>query len=162
MQLHEMFDLEKMKAELPELPWEKRARYKEQYGLKDEDIESYVTDGKLSAFFENVVILLDRDPKKVALASNYITSDLLGIEKNWDKKTVFNYPDMTAFAQLIRMASDGTIGSRATKDILAVIVEKGGDPEKGNCQTRRIVTAVRCWIARADCSRYHCNQSKSC
>ncbi len=130
MQLHEMFDLEKMKTELPELPWEKRARYKEQYGLKDEDIESYVTDDTLAAFFENVVILLDRDPKKVALASNYITSDLLGIEKNWDKETAFNYPDMTAFAQLIRMASDGTIGSRATKDILAVIVEKGGDPEE--------------------------------
>lgn len=130
MKLHEAFDLEKMKSELPELPWEKRARYKEMYGLKDEDIESYVTDDKLSAFFENIVILLGNDAKKITLASNYVTSDLLGIQKNWDKDFAFNYPVPEQFAKLITMAADGTIGSRATKDILVILVEKGGDPEE--------------------------------
>ena len=38
MKLHEVFDLEKMKSELPELPVEKRTRYKNDFGIKDEDI----------------------------------------------------------------------------------------------------------------------------
>lgn len=130
MKLHEAFDLDAMKKELPELPWEKRARYKEMYGLKDEDIESYVVDDTLASFFENVVILLSGDAKKVTLASNYVTSDLLGIEKNWDKQTAFNYPVPEQFAKLITMAADGVIGSRATKDILVMLVETGGDPEE--------------------------------
>jgi len=130
MKLHEAFDLDAIKKALPELPWEKRARYKEQYGLKDEDIESYVVDDTLAAFFENVVILLGNDKQKVTLASNYITSDLQGIQKNWDKQTAFNYPATEQFAKLISMAAAGTIGSRATKDILVMLVETGGDPEE--------------------------------
>ncbi len=129
MKLHEAFDLQKMKSELPELPWEKRARYKEQYGLKDEDIESYVVDDVLGSFFENVVILLEKDAKKTTLASNYITSDLMGIQKNWDKDFDFAYPSFESFAKLISMASDGTVGSRGAKDILAIMVEQGGNPE---------------------------------
>src|SRR6185436_8297960 len=39
LKLHEAFDLEKMKKELPELPEQKRARYKNDFGIKDEDVE---------------------------------------------------------------------------------------------------------------------------
>src|SRR6185369_10688065 len=42
MKLHEAFDLKKMKEELPELPEAKRARYRKEYGLKDEDIEGFI------------------------------------------------------------------------------------------------------------------------
>jgi aspartyl-tRNA(Asn)/glutamyl-tRNA(Gln) amidotransferase subunit B len=52
--LSRAFDIEKLKSELPELPQTKRARYKSEYGIKDEDIESYVVDIELGKWFEQV------------------------------------------------------------------------------------------------------------
>jgi aspartyl-tRNA(Asn)/glutamyl-tRNA(Gln) amidotransferase subunit B len=54
MKLHEAFDLEKIKSELPELPQAKRLRYKNDFGIKDEDIESYINDKELGSWFEEV------------------------------------------------------------------------------------------------------------
>jgi len=50
MKLHEAFDLAKIKSELPELPEAKRLRYRESFGIKDEDIESYVADQDLAKY----------------------------------------------------------------------------------------------------------------
>src|SRR6185436_16829560 len=41
--LHRAFDLEKMKKELPELPEAKRARYRKDFGIKEEDVENIVS-----------------------------------------------------------------------------------------------------------------------
>ncbi|KKQ44402.1 MAG: Aspartyl/glutamyl-tRNA(Asn/Gln) amidotransferase subunit B [Candidatus Nomurabacteria bacterium GW2011_GWC1_37_9] len=40
--LNKIFDIEKMRSELPELPETRRNRYRNNYGIKDEDIESYI------------------------------------------------------------------------------------------------------------------------
>src|SRR3989344_4801373 len=40
--LHEMFELDALKNNLPELPQQKRDRYKNDFSIKDEDIESFV------------------------------------------------------------------------------------------------------------------------
>lgn len=132
MKLHEIFDLEELKAELPELPAEKRDRYRDRYGIKDEDIESYITDGELAAFFENTIILFDDNKDLIKLASNYITSDLIGMRKNSENpEIIFEHLDYQNFAKLIQMNSDGALNSRATKDILAMMVKgEGTDPEK--------------------------------
>jgi aspartyl-tRNA(Asn)/glutamyl-tRNA(Gln) amidotransferase subunit B len=123
--LHELFDLEKMKSELPELAWEKRSRYQKDFGIKDEDIESYVTDKKLGTFFEEVAnILNNTDATKTA--SNYITSDMLGLLAKDDS---LQYPSVATFAKLIQMNADGKLNSRGTKDILAMIVKSDEDPE---------------------------------
>lgn len=126
MMLHSMFDLQSMKAQLPELPWNKRERYRTDFGIKDEDIESYVTDATVGAYFESVVTELgNKDAVKVA--SNYITSDLLGLLKNDSDASM---PDAKAFAKLITLVHGGMLGSRAAKDILAVMVRESVDPEE--------------------------------
>src|ERR1035437_7955481 len=80
MKLHEAFDLDKMKTELPELPVQKRARYQKDFGVKDEDIESYINEPELGAWFEDIARILN-EKDKIKIASNYITSDYLGIKK---------------------------------------------------------------------------------
>ena len=62
---------------LPELPNEKRKRFKEQYGLKDEQIEIFVRDITVGKFFEAVAKQLGSSASK--LAANYIISDLSGL-----------------------------------------------------------------------------------
>ncbi|MFH1608550.1 MAG: Asp-tRNA(Asn)/Glu-tRNA(Gln) amidotransferase subunit GatB, partial [Patescibacteria group bacterium] len=58
------WDLEKMKSELPELPEVRRNRYKTDFGIKDEDIESYINDFELGAWFEKVAEILKDKPAR--------------------------------------------------------------------------------------------------
>ncbi|HEV7423992.1 MAG TPA: Asp-tRNA(Asn)/Glu-tRNA(Gln) amidotransferase subunit GatB, partial [Candidatus Paceibacterota bacterium] len=126
MKLHEAFDLEKMKKELPELPEAKRARYKKDFGIKDEDIEAYINDIELGDWFEKVSNILG-DVDFIKLASNYITSDYVGLKKaNLEVK--LTKPEN--FAELIKMTKDGYISSRATKDIMGRIFIKDESPKK--------------------------------
>lgn len=124
--LSKAFKIESLKAELPELPQAKRARYKNDFGIKNEDIETYLNDTKLSDWFEDIAkILLNK--YKVKTASNYITSDFLGIVKN---STNAKAPSAENFAELINMTTDGEISSRVAKDILAIIVISDESPRK--------------------------------
>lgn len=124
--LNKIFDMEKMKSELPELPDAKRIRYRNDYGIKDEDIESYIFDSQLGSWFENVANAL-KDKNKIKTASNYITSDYLGLKKI---NTEVRLPKFENFAELIEMVSSDQISSRGAKDILAMIVVKDESPLK--------------------------------
>lgn len=122
--LSQIFDIDDIKKNLPELPEEKRVRYKNDYELKDEDIESYITDRELGNWFEEVASKLI-DKEKVRIASNYITSDFLGLKKtNLDIKL----PKTSNFVELIEMISQNQISSRSAKDILAMIVVEDNSP----------------------------------
>lgn len=132
MKLHEAFDLEKIKRELPELPAEKRARYKNDLGIKDEDIEVFVNDPILGAWFEDVAkILVDKE--KIKISSNYVTSDYIGIKKS---KPEAKLPSAKNFAELINLVAENKVSSRGAKDILAIIVMNDASPleiaTKGN------------------------------
>lgn len=126
--LHELFDLEKMKQELPELPQHKRDRYKDEYRIKDEDIEFYINNQEAGTFFESVANVLDIEQR--ATASNYLTTDLAGMIKKGDvSEEIYITLDPNMFAKLITMVSQGDVNSRGAKDILAQMVSSGGDPE---------------------------------
>jgi len=125
MKLHEAFDLEKMRKELPDLPEAKRAKYKE-LGIKEEDAEVYINDPELAVWFENVAKILN-DNSKTKVASNYITSDYIGIKKSKPEAKV---PSAENFAELVNLVSENKISSRGAKDILAMIVIADESPLK--------------------------------
>ncbi len=126
MKLHEAFDLNKMKSELPELPLAKRIRFKKDFGIKDEDIESYINYIELGKWLEEIFSVL-KDGSKINIASNYITTDYLGLKKN---NTGVKMPSAKNFAELISLVADNKISSRAAKDILAMIVTEDESPLK--------------------------------
>lgn len=145
LKLHEVFsaeggsafggDFSKMISELPELPGEKRERYQKDFGIKDEDIEVYINDVELGVWFEEVANIL-KDEGKIKSASNFITSDYLGLKKSNSK---ISLPGVENFSELVNMFSGELISSRAAKDILAMIVLKDESPmniakEKGLLQ----------------------------
>ncbi|MFT6361099.1 MAG: aspartyl-tRNA(Asn)/glutamyl-tRNA(Gln) amidotransferase subunit B [Candidatus Paceibacteria bacterium] len=131
--LHEIFDLESMKSDIPELPAQKRIRYVSDYGIKSEDIESYVGNHKMALFFEKAVNGFSGDSDLIKAASNYITSDIIGILKSDDfkefDKNVWETLDPIMFGKLISMVNKGDLGSRGAKDILAHMIKEGGDPQ---------------------------------
>ncbi len=101
LKLHKAFDLEKMKKGLPELPEAKRDRYKKDFGIKNQDIEVYINDMTLGVWFEDIARILN-DKEKIKIASNYITSDFLGLKKN---NPEVKMPSAENMAQLSSMIS---------------------------------------------------------
>jgi aspartyl-tRNA(Asn)/glutamyl-tRNA(Gln) amidotransferase subunit B len=127
MMISEVFDLKKIKEELPELPWERRNRYLKVFNIKEQDADSYVNDKKLGDFFEKVIVDFSGNKELVQLASNYISSDLVGI---LSKDSKLSFPNDKDFAKVINMVFEGKISSRGAKDLLARIVVNGGNPEE--------------------------------
>jgi len=126
LKLHEAFPLEKMKSDLPELPQEKRNRYKNDFGIKDEDIESYINDIELGKSFEDIGnILVNKE--KIKIASNFLTSDFMGLKKADENVKI---PNVNNFAELVSLFAENKISSRVAKDILAIIVKNDESPLK--------------------------------
>ncbi len=119
------FAPEVLRKELPELSWEKRARFLEKYGLKEESTELFVQNNELGNFFENVVA--GKEPDFVKLASNYITSDLMALLKG---NAEWKLPVEESFSRLITMVKNGKLSSRGAKDVLDILYKEGGDPEE--------------------------------
>jgi len=116
---------------IPELPKDKRERFKKEFNLKDEQIEIIIQDKKGAEFFEETVSDLAVKPPSggfTALAANYFISDLQGIMK--EKMLTFDELLLTPenFAELISMIAKNEITSRVAKDVLRMMIEKGGDP----------------------------------
>ncbi len=123
------FNEEELRKEIPELPQEKRERYINNFGIKAEDIEAYILNNELAELFEAVVDKF-KDKDIIKLASNYLTSDLVGlIKNNKEEKTLTNI-EADSFVELIQLVKEEKISSRGAKDILAIMYCEGGFPEK--------------------------------
>ncbi len=136
LMLSEVFDQVALRKSFPELPGEKRLRYAEQFGLKDSDIENYVADFDLAGYFEDVLTDLGGDKEKIKIASNYITSDLVGLKK---KDPNFEFPHSYHLAELVNMLAANELSSRTAKDLLLILKTEDRSPraiaeEKGLIQ----------------------------
>jgi aspartyl-tRNA(Asn)/glutamyl-tRNA(Gln) amidotransferase subunit B len=128
------FDIEMLRAKLPELPWQKRERLAKEYGVAGDTLMMMVRDANLAAFFENVVSeLLEwvKDGNReelIKLATNYLGSDMQALIK--EKMSSFGELLISPenFAELMKMIYNEEINSRAAKDVLRVMFETGQDP----------------------------------
>ncbi len=128
--MHSLFDLNNLKAGLPEVPEQKRKKLKERYFIKDEDIETYINNREtLGHFFENVAPILDSKEKWQTL-SNFLTSDVMGIVKTKGGFDKIHIPCNKCAADLVEMFVDGRISSRTAKDMIAVMLEREIIPEE--------------------------------
>jgi len=134
--------IQDIKAEIPELPQNRRIRFKDEYGLKESDIEIFVSNKDLGEYFEQVVSefqewLKSKDNKNIGekeykelaqIASNYILSDLLGLLDKMsveDKKFLITPEN---FAEFVFLLYKKEMTSRISKIVLKEMFEKGTDP----------------------------------
>ena len=124
------FSDKELKKLIVELPEEKRKRYTKDFGLKTEDVEIYVNDMEAGGFFESVAGKLSGLGQEVVkVASNYITSDIIGLSKSVGNDFMLGKITDTNFVKLMTMISGGDLSSRGAKDILKIMFEFGGEPE---------------------------------
>jgi aspartyl-tRNA(Asn)/glutamyl-tRNA(Gln) amidotransferase subunit B len=130
MSLSETPDLsaDAIAASLPELPWGRRERYAK-LGLKGESIASLTNVPERSAFFDQLLSHLDSDPELIAIAANYLLTDVGGwYAKN--AKEEYEGLDAKEFASLTKLISSGDLSSRGAKDTLALLLAEGGQAEE--------------------------------
>ena len=124
--ISELFDVEELKRNLPELPRERRKKYTDDYLMKTEDANMFVLDTKLGDFFDKVVPppenLSDKLKKSYV---NFITNDLVGLLRKSEK---YSLPSVLNFRDLMGLYSREEITSRVAKDILAFMVAKDENP----------------------------------
>ena len=117
------FNEEVIRQQLPELPWERRAKLKDVFKLKKEDYEMYTRDRLLGDYFEKVAGILGSDGQAIALAANYISSDLANLYSDSQIKIS---PDH--FSRVIQMVTHGELSSRGAKNLLKLLTTNEGDP----------------------------------
>ena len=115
--------VERLRAELPELPDAKRSRFVADYGLRPEDAEVLVAERATAEYFERVAD--GRDPK---LAASWVIGDLFGALNR--KGIGIEEAPVAAerLGALLDLVIDGTISGRIAKDLFAEMVETGADP----------------------------------
>lgn len=123
MYLHTAFDLNALKKGLPELPWEKQSRYTQKLGLKADAADFFVREPKLASYFESIIG--NASQGLTQLTANYIVGDLAGILKKLNlEPNIENLPEASQLLELMQLTLSGDLSSRATKDILLLMVEK--------------------------------------
>ncbi len=131
LNLQELFDLDALKAETPELPEAKRRRFVQEFGIAKDQIEVMIYEPPLANYFEAAASELAEKTKKpdYQLLANYLLSDLKGqmSTQGIHFESVKISPEH--LAHLIGIIQGGKISSRIAKDLLVRMIESGEDPE---------------------------------
>jgi len=115
--------VEEIRASLPELPDEKKARFIAEYGLSPYDAGVLVAEKTSAEFFETVA--KGRDPK---IACNWVMGDFFAA-LNATGRTIEDPPVSAAdLGALIDLIKDGTLSGRLAKDVFALMLETGKAP----------------------------------
>lgn len=114
--------LEDWRADLPELPAQKRYRYETQWGLSPYDVR-VLTDDKLVAEYFEATVGAGADCKQ---AANWIMGDItayLKAQKLSINELAFKPANL---AELISLIDTGTISGKIAKEILPELLVNGG------------------------------------
>ncbi len=125
--------IEELRRTLPELPSAKRARFREEYGISEENLDVIISDKDFADYFEHVVSELyekcaseevhAQKERLVKLAANYLVNELQAYMVR-DQKTIADIritPEN--FAELIGFIADGKINSSAAQKVLTLMYE---------------------------------------
>ncbi|MCU0816081.1 MAG: Asp-tRNA(Asn)/Glu-tRNA(Gln) amidotransferase subunit GatB [Cypionkella sp.] len=112
-----------IRARMPELPDEKKARFMRDFGLTDYDANVLTAELDAANFFDEVA--RGRDGKQ---AANWIINELFG-RLNKEGLTIADTPvSATQLGGMIDLIAKGEITSKMAKDLFEILWTEGGDP----------------------------------
>ncbi len=110
--------IDRIRADMPELPDEKRQRFIDSYGLTPYDAGVLASDADKAAYFEAVAE--GRDAK---LAANWVTQELLGYLNKQDIALADSPISAERLGGLIALIADETISGKIAKQVFAKMIE---------------------------------------
>ena len=118
--------VERIRAALPEMPGDRRARFTAQYGLSDYDARVLVSDRALADWFESAVAAAPTQAKRVA---NWVSGELLGHLKASGQALSGVKLTPAQLAALIGLIEAGTVSTTAAKAVFAEMLATGKDAD---------------------------------
>ena len=114
---------------LPELPAERRERYRGELGLPDKQATLLAFDTDVGGYYEAALAAGDgADPRAVA---NWVTGELVAKLRDAGEDAsdpVSSKVSPAAIATLAGMVEERTVSSTAARQVLETLVAEGGDP----------------------------------
>lgn len=130
--------LEELRSDLPELPAQKRIRFKEEFSLDEATIETLLNWKELNEYFENVVSEIDAwieadgsgdRHKLIKQAANWCLQDFSALLNTDLANPLGSKISAENMAELVKLIDSGKISGSAAKQVFKVMYEKGGEPD---------------------------------
>ncbi|MEM5494218.1 Asp-tRNA(Asn)/Glu-tRNA(Gln) amidotransferase subunit GatB [Hoeflea sp. AS16] len=112
-----------LKAELPELPDDKKARFVADMGLSVYDASILVSEKAIADYYEKLAA--GRDGKT---AANWVINDLLGALNKAGKGIEETPVSPEQLGGILDLIKNGTISGKIAKDLFEIVFTEGGEP----------------------------------
>lgn len=120
--------VDELKAELPELPDQKKTRFVADLGLSAYDASVLVAERESAVFYETVLDKLANRARDGKMAANWVINELFG-RLNKESRDIASSPvNAEQLAAIIDLIGEGTISGKIAKDLFEIVWQEGGDP----------------------------------
>jgi aspartyl-tRNA(Asn)/glutamyl-tRNA(Gln) amidotransferase subunit B len=117
-----------LKADLPELPDQKKARFMSEFALSPYDASVLVAERESADFYETVLAKLADKNRDGKLAANWVINELFG-RLNKEGQEISSSPVSAGqLAAIVDLIGEGTISGKIAKDLFEMVWREGGDP----------------------------------
>ncbi len=117
-----------LKADLPELPDQKRSRFVADLALSPYDASVLVAERESADFYETVLGKLANQARDGKVAANWVINELFG-RLNKEGHTITDSPVSAAqLGAIVDLIGEGTISGKIAKDLFEIVWQEGGDP----------------------------------
>ena len=117
-----------LKAELPELPDQKKARFIAEFGLSAYDASVLVAERESANFYEAVLAKLADKARDGKLAANWVINELFG-RLNKEGRDITGSPvSSEQLGTIVDLIGESTISGKIAKDLFEIVWTEGGDP----------------------------------
>ncbi|MFT4117511.1 Asp-tRNA(Asn)/Glu-tRNA(Gln) amidotransferase subunit GatB [Bradyrhizobium sp.] len=117
-----------LKAELPELPDQKKTRFVADFGLSAYDANVLVAERESAVFYETVLDKLGNRARDGKMAANWVINELFG-RLNKEGGDISGSPvSSDQLAAIVDLIGEGTISGKIAKDLFEIVWQEGGDP----------------------------------
>lgn len=120
-------DIEKVRATLPELPEQKRARFMEAFGLNDYDASVLTSSKELAQYFETANQI---SPTHSKLTANWVMGELLGALNKEGLSIDASPVSAKDLGGLIQRISDNTISGKIAKTVFEAMWQGQGNADE--------------------------------
>ncbi|MFT5540693.1 MAG: aspartyl-tRNA(Asn)/glutamyl-tRNA(Gln) amidotransferase subunit B [Alphaproteobacteria bacterium] len=114
--------VEEIKAALPELPDDKRARFVGDYGLSADIAAQLVLESDIAAYFEAAA-----DGRDAKIVANWVTGELFRFLNDKGLDITESPVSADALGGLVDLIADGTVSNRLAKDVFEEMAATGKD-----------------------------------
>ncbi|MCA1430135.1 MULTISPECIES: Asp-tRNA(Asn)/Glu-tRNA(Gln) amidotransferase subunit GatB [Bradyrhizobium] len=117
-----------LKAKLPELPDQKKARFVADFGLSAYDASVLVAERESALFYETVLDKLATRARDGKMAANWVINELFGRLNKEGRDITASPVNAGQLAAIIDLIGEGTISGKIAKDLFEIVWQEGGDP----------------------------------